>query len=350
MKELYAGNAANIADRILEVAEEIKANDSCILVFPHKSVDGDCIGSSCAAVSIFRALGAKAWVAMPEALPENMSFMGVEDLLFYPDEAFFASGVVNGITNTEVMSVDCSEGHRMGPNGDYFDKASGKHLSIDHHEVTHLINDYRWIEPKASSASELVFYAAVAVADKSGIDLVSIIDSRAAKCLLTGIVTDTGRFTYQNTNPETLEVAGQLMELGGDISTVCYNLFDRKKPQEFMISNTACVNAQFLCDGRFAITVVTEEMFKQFNATTDDIADVVSRLRDIDGVDLAVVLREAGGGVIRGNLRSTEAVDCTLLAGAFGGGGHKRASGFSVDGGDIEEIKNKVIEKAQILL
>lgn len=349
MKELYAGNAANIADRILEVAQNIIGKNECILVFPHKSVDGDCIGSSCAAVSIFRALGAKAWVMMPEKLPENMSFMGVEDLLFYADDEFYSTCKVEGIVNSEVMSVDCSEGHRMGSVGDYFDKAPGKHLSIDHHEVTHLRNEYKWIEPEASSASELVLYAAMAIANKVGKQLSEVLDSRAAQCLLTGIVTDTGRFTYKNTRPETLEAAGILMELGGDISSVCYNLFDRKKPQEFMISNTACVNADMLFNGQMAITCVTEKMFDEFSASTDDIADVVSRLRDIDGVELAVVLREAGQGVIRGNLRSSETVDCALFASEFGGGGHKRAAGFSVNG-DIEDIKKKVIEKAKELL
>lgn len=349
----YADGAANIASRIFETALKLKENEECILVFPHKSVDGDCIGSSCATVSLFRALGVKAWVLMPEQLPENMAFLSVDDLLYYPQEDFREDMPVCGYRIGAAMSVDCSEGHRMGSNADLFDSlvsTRGNTMSIDHHEVTHLRDDYKWIEPKAASASELVFYAALSLADKLGRPAEALLDSRAAQCILTGIVTDTGRFTYSNTSPETLISAGKLMEMGGNISEICYNLFDRKKPSQFMISNRACVDAELLCGGRLAIAVVTYDMFEKYGASSDDIADVVSRLRDIDGVDLAVVLREAEGGVVRGNLRSTEAVDCSALAGEYGGGGHKRAAGFTVKDRKIEEIRLEVIKKADDLL
>lgn len=350
MNILYAENATRMAKRIIEAANSLKASGDTILVFPHKSVDGDCVGSSCAVVLLFRGLGAKAYVCMPEKLPENMSFMNVEDCLFYPTADFKAGDKIDGSSYSMRMSVDCSEGHRMGDCGAIFDSLDTVALDIDHHEVTNLTDDYKWIEPKASSACELVFYAASKVAEELNVALDKVLSPKAAQALLTGIVTDTGRFTYSNTRPETLTTAGCLMELGGNITDVCYNLFDRKKPQEFMISNTACVNAELLLDGKLAITCVTEEMFAKFNAGKDDIMDVVSRLRDIDGVELAVVLREVENGGIRGNLRSKESFDCTALAGIYGGGGHKRASGFTATGLTMEELKNDVIGRAQSLL
>lgn len=351
MRDLYADNAMRMAQRIIDAADTLKASGETILVFPHKSVDGDCVGSSCAAVMIFRGLGAKAFVCMPDARPENMEFLGIDDILFYPEEGFKGGDSIEGSSYTMRMSVDCSESHRMGPVcGSVFDSLDVVALDIDHHEVTNLADEYKWIEPKASSACEMVFYAACAIAKIKGVELSSVLCKKAANALLAGIVTDTGRFTYTNTRPETLESAGTLMELGGNITDICYNLFDRKKPQEFMISNAACVNAELLFDGKVAITIVTEEMFKKFNAGKDDIMDVVSRLRDIDGVELAIVLREVDATSVRGNLRSKSTFDCSDFASVYNGGGHKRAAGFTVTDMAIEDVKKDVIRRVESLL
>ena len=349
MKKLYDEGSSRLAELIIDRAAKLGKSGGTALVFPHKSVDGDCIGSACSVASLFRTLGAKAYVAMPETLPDNMSFLGVDDLLFYPEEGFENSDLlINGSRYELSFSVDCSEGSRMGKNGVIFDIYKDS-LDIDHHEVTHLQGDLKWIEPRASSACEMVFYVASKIAELKGAALDRIIDGRTAKCLMAGIVTDTGRFTYSNTRPETLETAGILMELGGNISEVCYQLFDLKTPAEFSISNAACSAAKFYHGGRFAITKVTSEMFSEYGAGHEDIADVVSRLRDVGGVEFACVLREVGGGQVRGNLRSKSVVDCSLFAEAYGGGGHKRAAGFTVTG-DINKIEEQIIEEASKLL
>lgn len=350
MKERYSEGAARMARIILDRADDVKNKDGAVLVFPHRSVDGDCIGSSSALVSIFRKLGVSAWVCMPEDLPANMSFLNIGDLLFYPPENFIRGDLmVEGKHYDLAFSVDCTEGHRMGDNGEIFEYYKDS-LDIDHHEVTHLSTTSKWIDPGASSACEMVFYVACKIAQFLNQDLNNVVDQRCAKCLMAGIVTDTGRFTYTNTRPETLESAGILMELGGDITEVCYNLFDMKTPVEFAISNAACSQARFYCDGRIAITTVTEEMFKKFGAGHDDISDVVSRLRDIGGVEFACVLREIDGGKIRGNLRSKSAFDVSLFAERYGGGGHKRAAGFTVEGRNIDELSDEIVREVSASL
>ncbi len=349
MKEFYKHGAMRMAEKTIEAASTCKELNGAMLVFLHRSVDGDCIGSATGVCTILRRLGVEAYIAMPEDLPSNMSFFGIDDLLFKPEDNFVNDMTINGRKVVRAFSVDCTEGHRMGSCGDIYDSFTDS-LTIDHHEVTNLETEYKWIVPEASSASELVFYFAKEVAAKLGISLNEVVDTRAAQCMLAGIVTDTGRFTYNNTKPESLVAAGELMELGGKINTVCYNLFDRKSKQEFLISNTACIESEFFADGKIVLSVVTEEMFKKFNAGKDDIADVVSRLRDIDGVELAIVLREAGNGQVRGNLRSKKDFDCTKLAGNFGGGGHKNASGFTVNDADILSIKDEVIKVATEIL
>lgn len=350
MKERYEEGAGRLAGLIEAKARELKAAGETILIFPHKSVDGDCIGSSCALAGIFRNLGARAWVAMPELLPDNMSFLGVEDLLFYPPDDFLKTDMkIDGSFCSSAFSVDCSEGHRMGPNSDLFDSFE-EAFDIDHHEVTNLRSPIKWIDPGASSACEMVFYVAIKLANLMGVELSEVIDKRTACCLMAGVVTDTGRFTYTNTKPETLETAGLLMQLGGDITEVCYNLFDMKTQAELKISGLSCLKARFEYGGRLAITVVTSDMFEECGAGTDDIAEVVSRLRDVKGVDFACVLRETGGGLIRGNLRSKSEFDCAAFASNYGGGGHKHAAGFTASGRDIHELAEEIITKAGELL
>ena len=85
MRERYKEGSLRTAKNILSVIEKAKDNDELILVFPHRSVDGDCVGSSSGIVSIVRSLGVDAYVAIPEALPENMEFLGISEYLFRPD-------------------------------------------------------------------------------------------------------------------------------------------------------------------------------------------------------------------------------------------------------------------------
>lgn len=343
MKEIYRNDSLRMAQAVLDAAGRAAASSGRILVFPHKSVDGDCIGSSCSMAAVLRKLGAQAFVAMPERLPENMSFLNVSDLLVYPGE-----DPEEGRCDI-AFAVDCSEGSRMGVCGDFFDNCPDK-LVIDHHASVRMKGDNMWVMPEASSASELCYYTAVSLSQILEKDVSELIDKRTAECLLTGIVTDTGRFTYRNTSPETLTASGELMELGAEVAIVCYYLFDRKKVQEFYISNQACADAELLLNGRLAVSVVTGEMFRRFSAGSDDIADVVSRLRDIEDVELAVVLRETEDGAVRGNLRSKESFDCSKFAESYGGGGHVRAAGFTVTGRPVEELKAEIISRVSGLL
>ena len=352
MRERYKEGSARSAKNILSVIEKTKENNEVILVFLHRSVDGDCVGSSSGVVSMIRALGGDAYVAIPESLPENMSFLKIDELFFQPDSdselanEFRANGTIGGKKIGAVIACDCSEGSRMGICGEIFDSVEDK-IVIDHHASVTTRSDNLWIDPDSSSACEMVFYVAQQIAELTGRELKDILYPNAAKAVLAGIVTDTGRFTFKNTRPETLETSGLLIDLGGDISEVCYNLFDRKTKQKFLLSAKARSEVEFYCDGKFAMTVVPYSQFVEYGAGPDGVDDVVSAMRDIDGVELAIVLRQLETGEIRGNVRSQEYFDCSKFAEGFGGGGHVRAAGFTVKNGDINEIAEEVIKRVR---
>ena len=355
MRERYKEGSARSAENILSVIDKAKKNDEAILVFLHRSVDGDCIGSASGICSIIRSFGVDSYVAIPEQLPENMDFLGIEGLFFHPDanthlaEEFTISRTLAGRKIGAAVSCDVSDSSRMGSCGEIFDSIDTK-IIIDHHESVKDRSDLHWVDPEASSASEMVFYVAQQIAQITGKELKDLLDTSAAKAVLAGIVTDTGRFTFKNTRPETLETAGLLIELGGNISDVCYNLFDRKTKEKFLLSAWARSETRFYCDNKFALTVVPAEQFARFGAGPDGVDDVVSAMRDIDGVELAIVLRELENGEIRGNVRSQDYFDCSKFAEGFGGGGHVRASGFTVRNTGLDELAGEVIKRVQDIL
>lgn len=354
MRERYKKDSERTAKNILSVIEKAKAGNEAVLVFLHRSVDGDCVGSASGIVSIFRSFGVDAYVAIPEELPENMEFLGISDYLFLPDgntdaaREFAISKTINGKKVGAAVSTDISESSRMGVSGPIFDSIDTK-VIIDHHASVTERSDNMWIDPDSSSASEMVYYVALQVAALTGKDIKEVLAPNAAKAVLAGIVTDTGRFTFTNTRPETLESAGALIDLGGNISQVCYNLFDRKSKPKFCLSAKARSQVRFFCDDKFALTVVPYSQFVECGAGPDGVDDVVSAMRDIDGVELAIVLRELANGEIRGNIRSQEYFDCSAFAAGFGGGGHMRAAGFNASG-DINELAEEVIKRVQATL
>lgn len=351
MKNKYVNDANRQANNFINLANKAKENNSLILVFVHRSVDGDCVGSACGTVDFLRHLGAKAYVAMPEELPENMEFMEIDDYLFFPfgdnemAEEFKSNNSIGGSKYDISIAVDCSAGFRMGPCGEIFDSCEETYV-IDHHASVEARGDNLWIDPDASSASELCYYNVCAAAQILGKPVSELLSKTGAKAFLTGMVTDTGRFSYTNVNSETLIASGELMELGGTINDVCYNLFDRTKRCSFQVSSEARLRTEFYKDNRIALTTVPREIFEKYGAGDDAVDEVSSKLRDIDGVDVAIVIRELKDGSVRVNLRSTENFDSRVLAEAFNGGGHVRASGISIKDAKIEDIKEKILEEA----
>lgn len=358
MTDLYSASASRMARNLLEASEYVKSNDGAMLIFLHRSVDGDCVGSACGMCKVLRDLGVNAYVAMPEHLPKDMEFMGVEDLLFNIFDGedkevseFRSNGTIYGKPYIQALSVDISEPGRMGCCGEFF-SGIDKKLTIDHHASITMRGDNMWVEPDASSAAELCFYVTEKIAEQLGKELDEVLSSLAAQCFMTGIVTDTGRFTYKNTRPETLDTAGKLMLHGGDITSVSYNLFDRKALYKFRVSAEARMRVKLYADGKLAITTVPMSLFDKHEALPDAVDDVVSAMRDIEGVEVAIVLRELSTGEIRANVRSVSEFDSAAFAANYGGGGHVRAAGFTVNDPSIsiEDLAEDVIKKAAALL
>ncbi|MCQ2482315.1 MAG: DHH family phosphoesterase [Clostridia bacterium] len=347
MKEKAKIMAQCLSDEIARIKSMPDSDEQVVPVFVHASVDGDCIGSACSVTSFLRNNGIKAFVALPEKRPDNMDFLDFDDLT--ADKEMLLSSKI-----PLVIAVDCSAASRMGIMGEIYDLCDRK-LIIDHHQSVKLDGEGIWVEPSASSASEMVFYVLREYAGLTNSEVSSVVTKNIAQFILTGIVTDTGRFTYSNTEPQTLATAGELMTLGAEITPVCYNLFDRKTEGVTRLIGYTLSNADVLCDGKLAIAAVSQEDFDRFSADDESIGAIVTELRDIDTVEVAFVLRETSNNKIRVNIRSKSYFDCSGFAEGFGGGGHKRAAGMSFDRSlpdtlSMEELAKEIVSRAAPLL
>ena len=338
MKNKYVEDATRIAEQILQEGRSGRP----FVMFVHKSVDGDCIGSSCGMAQILRNMGYEADVAMTEDMPVSLEFLGAEDLLIFPDRY----GMMPD--SYTAFAVDCSDGDRMGSCGRYFE-SSDHQIIVDHHITSEKKGDNIWINGNVSSASELCYYISLKLEEITGRTL---IDPRAAQFLLTGLITDTGRFTYTNTKAETLISAGELMDRGADTTPICYHQYDWKRVEDFRMSAMIRQRVEFHHDGRLAIVKAYLSDYEKYGASKEAIDELPSTLRDLDGVWISVVVRETADR-IRVNLRSGENFNCAEYARSHNGGGHIRSAGFSVDYGDgitIDELTQTIIDEVGRLL
>ena len=152
-----------------------------------------------------------------------------------------------------------------------------------------------------------------------------------ALCAFTGLVTDTGRFQYQNANPFAFRCAAEMLECGADLEMVCTQIFQRRSIASLQLENRAVARMELLLDGALAVTYVTLDDFASVGATKTDADNIVNTLRSIDGVRVACTLRETEENV-RGSLRSKDGTDIAAFAFEHGGGGHKAAAGMTLDG------------------
>jgi len=329
-------SSAAIAEQLLLLTD----SSTEVQIFPHIRVDGDCLGSAAALAMALKILRIRAKVYMDESIPERLEFIGLDPTLF----EIFDQNKLDEYTRMQgiAMAVDCSEAARMGKSGELFSKADHC-LVIDHHISSGKSQGLRYVDPKAAATAELVLET-IHILEK--ITRTDLLNPEVSNCLMVGLQSDTGRFSYQNTTPRTFRDAAELLEKGANVFINAYNLFDVTNVERMRLTSLALSSARFFNAGKLAITVVTQEMIRECKASEDASDGLAASLRDIKGVIASFAVRETADGEIRINIRSHDPFDSAAFAARFGGGGHHRAAGFSMHDMTVYEVSNLIIEKA----
>lgn len=289
-----------------------------MIVLPHIHPDGDTIGSCIALNLFFKSLGLVSYVVNNETLPVSLRFLNTED--FITSEAFENLGWENG--SYAVMVVDSSDLGRIGDRISIYEGASMR-LNIDHHVTNELFADATWIDHEASSTGELVY------------DLVKanggVIGQEMAEPLYVAITTDTGSFKYDNTSPKTHRVVAGLLETGFDVQKSIVEVYQNKDFDQVKLMQIALNHLELHNGGKIGLTYILLEDVAKAEIINYDTDGICESVRDISGLEVAVFLREVKPEVFKVSTRSKHDFDVAQFSLKFGGGGHRKAAGFSLE-------------------
>ena len=218
---------------------------------------------------------------------------------------------------------------RLGEAEKFFD-AAARTVNIDHHISNPGTGDENYVVPQASSASELV---------TDVIDM-NRMDRDIAEALYMGIICDTGVFKYSNTSPKTMQIGAELISYGFDFGSLIDSVFYEKTYNQNQMLGRALLESTLFMNGRCIASAVTRQTMEFYQAKSSDLDGIVSQLMLTAGVDCAIFLYETGTQEFKVSLRSNGSVNVAEVAQLFGGGGHARAAGCTMNGTVYDVINN----------
>ena len=307
----------SVASEIDAIAASIREHDRFLLT-THEGPDGDALGSLLAVQHLLTALGKDSvmFLAAKEfPLPIEYRFLPLEEV-FHEPPADMADRIV--------VFLDCGNIDRMP--FDFLQNNGNEILNIDHHHDNTRFGAVNLVDVGASSTAEIVF----ALARRMEVE----ITPEMASALYVGLVTDTGRFSYENTNAGTHRIAADLIEAGVDVNDTYRRLYEHVPLEKLRLISRALDSIERPCD-ELAISYITEADYEQTGSGEEMTEGIIDFLRSIEGVQVAAVIRDLGdrGRAARKvSLRASGGdFDVSAIARQNGGGGHVRAAGFSTD-------------------
>ena len=308
----HNGNT-NVRQQVLEHIRQ----DSSFVLATHENMDGDALGSLVAVHGLLTALGKDAPMFIAPSdfpLPHEYRFFQLDHVI---------QTAPADIAQRTVVFLDCGNIDRNSAQV----LRDGAHLlNIDHHHDNTHFGTIDYVVPAASCTAEIVWDL------MGGLDVTPC--ASVAEALYVGLITDTGRFMYENTGPRAHEMAAALIAAGVDVQGVYRRLFEEMPYAKIALFQRALAHVSRHDDGELALAWLDAEDFHAVDAESSYSEGIVDLLRSVQGTKVAALVRELTAPERRGerkvSLRATDDdVDVSVIARAQGGGGHRRAAGFS---------------------
>ena len=299
-----------------QVLDEIRRGERFAVV-THENLDGDALGSLVAMHAVLRALGKDPVMVIAAdefPLPPEYRFFALDGLL---------TEVPDDLDARTAIFLDCGN---LDRNPLAALREAEPLLNIDHHHDNTRFGTVNHIVEDASCTAEIVWDLMPSL----GVAL----STQIAEALYVGLVTDTGRFSYENTTPRSHRMAAELIEAGIDAAGLYRQIYEGVPYAKLELLARALAGSRRYDDGRLAVAVLTSEDFSATSAEDSYSEGIIDHLRAVRGTKVAALIREVTSGCHTGarkvSLRaSDDEVDVSAIARAFGGGGHRRAAGFS---------------------
>jgi phosphoesterase RecJ-like protein len=303
-----------------------------IALTTHIRPDGDGIASELALYLVLRAQGKNVYIVNQDKTPDMYRWLPAADSIIELD-----GEMGRGLPNHFDLSVllDCSSESRIGGAIEIIKRGS-KIISIDHHESNNCLRDDCYIDTTASSIGEILF------------DLISELhvklNSEIARCLYTSILWDTGSFAYSNTSAKVFSIVSKLLEFGVEPAFIYNLVFNNKSLAHFRLLGRALELLKVDSSGKIVSLLLPLAVYRNMGAREEDNEGIIEVIKGLKNIELVIFIRQIDPYKIKGSLRSVDRVNCNYLAGLFGGGGHLKASGFTVKG-DIQKDGLEIIER-----
>lgn len=319
-----------------EAVKIIKESND-ILIMAHKNPDGDAIGSVLGLGIALKVFGKTVTCFSQDPVPKVFGFL--------PE----ISIIKNSIEPKEydlIVLLDCDDLNRTGikESGKVF-KGYKRLLIIDHHprsENSECVgNCHKVIDPSASSTAVMIYR----LLKELKIDITKDI----ANCIFTGIFADTGSFQHSNTDEKTLKVAAELMKKGARSEKIAKQIFKNRTMPAIKLWGKALSRIETDKETGMAVSYLSKKDLEENNVSQEELSGLVSTINTISDSKFSLFLTEYGENKLKGSLRSEEykGIDVSRIAKSLGGGGHKLASGFEMDGQikeSIEKITKMILE------
>ena len=308
-----------------EILEEIKVAEK-IIILTHESPDGDAIGSSLAMKLALEELGKQADVIISE-IPRMYEFLPAIKQIKEESE----------IKNYDLaIAVDCAEAKRVAGR-EYFENAK-KTIVIDHHGSNNMFGDLNYVNPVSPACCEILAY----MFEYFQIDITKEIGT----CIMTGIITDTGGFRHPTVNPETFEFTAELIRKGINVPDIYKRTLRTQTKANFLLTQRVMDRMEILEDGKVTFTYVTLKDKEEVEAEPGDTEGLVEIGRDIEGVEVSILLKQKEENLFRISMRSGSYVNVSDVCLMFGGGGHQRAAGATAQG-TLEEVRERILKEVK---
>ena len=296
--------------------------NSSNLITGHINPDGDALGSALAFKLILDSKGMSSDVCfdIKGNIPSNLNHLPIN---------LISNNAMNKYENVYVF--DCGNSERLGSLEEIALK-SDQVIVIDHH-IEPSFGDIQVIDSTAASTTQ-VLYREIISADIE-------IDKNIANCLMTGLITDTGRFQYSNTDYEVFQIASKLMLSGAELTSISDNIYGSIPMNAIKLQSEILNRIKLFDDEELVVSYVLHEDYKKFNIESSEIDFLIDSIRLVKESKVALLLKEQDDKSFKGSLRSRTKLDVQKIASLFGGGGHKAASGFSTTL-SMDEITTKV--------
>jgi phosphoesterase RecJ-like protein len=288
------------------------------LITTHEGPDGDALGSMLALHQILTQLGKDSVMFLAEKefpLPVEYRFLALQEVFHEPPA---------DLADRTIVFLDCGNIDRMPVE---WLREGAQILNVDHHHDNTRFGQINLVDVSASCTAEIIFE----ISRRLGAETTPEI----ATALYVGLITDTGMFMYENTDARTHLVAAELIDAGVDVNGIFRRLYERVPEEKLRLVARALGKIERRLDGALSTTYLSAEDYAATGADEMLTEGIIDFVRGIEGTLVAAVIRDKPDSqreARKVSLRSTDGtVDVSLIAGKMGGGGHKRAAGFSTD-------------------